>query len=75
MTLDEIVAETRDMSEGMRAELVERILLVAHGGLDQRVEDAWTSETRRRVAEIETGQAKGVPLDEALVEMRKRLKP
>ncbi len=73
MTVDEIVAETREMPQAIRAELVERILLAAHSGLDQRVEEAWTTETRRRVDEIESGKTAGIPLDEALTEMRKRL--
>ena len=72
MTMDAIVAETREMPQDIRAKLVERILLAAHGGLDQRVEEAWTTETRRRVEEIESGQTAGIPLDEAMVEIRNR---
>ena len=71
MTLDELVDETRQLPQDVRAELVERILLAAHGGIAPNVEEAWKKETRRRVAEIQRGEAKGIPLDEALAAARK----
>jgi putative addiction module component (TIGR02574 family) len=71
MTLDQIVEETRQLPQDVRAELVERILLGAHGGIEPRVEEAWKQESRRRIAEIQSGKAKGVPLEEALAEARK----
>ena len=71
MTLDQIVEETRKLPQDMRAELVERILLEAHGGIEPQVEESWKQETRRRVAEIQSGRAKGIPLEEALANARK----
>jgi putative addiction module component (TIGR02574 family) len=71
MTIDQIVKEARSLPQDARAELVERILLGPHGGIDPRVEESWRKETRRRVAEIESGRAKGIPLDDALAEGRK----
>jgi putative addiction module component (TIGR02574 family) len=71
MTLDQIVDETRQLPQDLRAELVERILLSGHGGLAPHIEDAWQRETRRRVADIQAGRAKGIPLDDALAEARK----
>jgi putative addiction module component (TIGR02574 family) len=71
MTLDQIVEETRQLPQDVRAELIERILLGAHGGIEPLVEESWKQETRRRVAEIQSGQAKGIPLDNALDEARK----
>jgi putative addiction module component (TIGR02574 family) len=73
MTLDQIVDETRQWPQDVRAELVERIILSAHGGVAPHIEEAWKQETRRRVAEIQSGQARGIPLDEALAEARKRV--
>jgi putative addiction module component (TIGR02574 family) len=70
MTLDQIVEKTRLLPRDARAELVERILLGAHGGIEPRVDSAWKRESRRRVAEIQSGQAKGVPLEDALAEAR-----
>ena len=73
MTLDQIVDETRQWPQDVRAELVERIILSAHGGIPTHVEDAWQQETRRRVADIQSGRAKGIPLDDALADARKRV--
>lgn len=71
MTVDQIVEETRQLPQDVRAELVERILLGADGGIEPRIEEAWKLETRRRIAEIQSGQAKGIPLEDALAEARK----
>lgn len=72
MTLDQIVEETCQLPQDVRTELVERILLAGHGGIAPDVEEAWKQETRRRIAEIQNGQAEGIPLDEALAEARQR---
>lgn len=71
LSIDEIVEETRELPPDARAALVEKIILAAHGGLDPKVDDAWKQVTRQRVAEIQSGQAKGTPVDEALAEVRK----
>jgi putative addiction module component (TIGR02574 family) len=73
MTLDQLVAESHRLPPDVRAELVERILLGAHGGMAPQVEESWRQETRKRVAEIQSGQAKGIPLEDALAEARKRV--
>lgn len=59
------------MPQNVRAELIERILLGAHGGLEPHIDESWKNETRRRIAEIQSGQAKGIPLEDALTEARK----
>jgi putative addiction module component (TIGR02574 family) len=71
MTLDQIADAARLLPQDMRAELVERILLGAHGGIEPAIDEAWKQETRRRVADIRTGRAKGLPLEDALAEARK----
>lgn len=73
MTLEQLVDESRQLPQDVRAELVERILLSAHGGIAPQVEEAWRQETRRRVADIQSGQARGIPVDEALADARKRV--
>ena len=72
LSLDQIVEETRHLSQDVRAELVERILIAGHGGIAPDIEEAWKSETRRRIAEIQNDQTKGIPLDKALAEARQR---
>lgn len=71
ITLDQIVDETREMPVEVVAELVDRILVARHGGVDSSVATAWTAETNRRIAEIESGKVKGVPLEESLSRARK----
>jgi hypothetical protein len=71
MTLDQIVDETREMPVEVVAELVDRILVARHGGANASVATAWRAETRQRIAEIETGKVKGVPLEESLARARK----
>jgi putative addiction module component (TIGR02574 family) len=71
MTLDQFVEASRQLPQDVRAELVERILLAAHGGIPAPIEEAWRQETRRRVADIQSGRVQGIPLDDALTEARK----
>ena len=59
MTLDQIVTETRQWPPGQIAELVDRLTTELQP--DAEVEAAWRTETRRRVAEIESGRVEGVP--------------
>ncbi len=71
ITLDQIVEETREMPSEVVAELVDRILVARHGGMETSVATAWKVETSRRIAEIESGKVKGVPLEESLARARK----
>ncbi len=71
ITLDQIVEETREMPSEVVAELVDRILVARHGGVETSVESAWKAEVNRRIAELESGKVKGVPLEESLARARK----
>lgn len=71
MTLDEIVEETSEMPAEVVAELVDRIMIARHGGIEPSVATAWKTETDRRIAEIESGKVKGVPLEESLARARR----
>ena len=53
------------------AELVDRIMAARHGDIEPSIAAAWKSETDRRIAEIEAGKVKGVPLEESLARARK----
>lgn len=70
MTLDQIVEETRELPPETVAELVDRIMVARHGDIEASIAAAWKSETDRRIAEIEAGKVKGVPLDESLARAR-----
>ena len=41
------------------------------GGIEPSVAESWKAETDRRIAEIESGKVKGVPLEESLARARK----
>jgi putative addiction module component (TIGR02574 family) len=71
ITLDEIVEETREMPAEVVAELVDRIMIARHGGIEPSIASAWKTETDRRIEEIESGKVKGVPLEESLARARK----
>jgi len=71
MTLDQIVEETRQMPSDVVAELVDRILLARHGGVEPEIEAAWKTEIDRRITEIEEGKVEGIPLEESLARIRK----
>lgn len=71
ISLDQIVEETREMPAEVVAELVDRIMMARHGGVEPSVEAAWKTEIDRRISEIETGKVNGVPLEESLARARK----
>ena len=71
ITLDQIVDETRQWPTDVVAELVDRILLARHGGIEPEVASAWKAEIDRRIAEIEAGKARGIPVEESLARIRK----
>jgi putative addiction module component (TIGR02574 family) len=71
ITLDQIVEETRELPSETVAELVDRIMVARHGVVEPSVAAAWKTETDRRIAEIEAGKVKGVPLEESLARARK----
>jgi hypothetical protein len=71
MTLKELYAETRQLPREQAAELIDLLLIDTFSQPDPEVDEAWKLETRRRVAEIESGQVKGIPMEETLAKMRK----
>ena len=73
LTLDEIVEETRELPGEVVAELIDRILVARHGGVDASVATAWKAETDRRIAEIESGKVKGVSPEAVAARIQKIL--
>ena len=70
MTFDQIVEETRQLPRGQVAELVDALTLHLHQANAPAVESAWKKETSRRVAEIQSGQVKGILLEEVSERIR-----
>lgn len=75
LTLDQVVEEIAQLPADVAAELVERILIRRHGGMEPSVEAAWKVETRRRLEEITHGQVEGISLEESLARAAKALRP
>ena len=60
MTLDQIVEEANHLPPEQVAELVDRLTLSLHHAVDPEIEEAWKQETRRRLAELESGKVKAI---------------
>ena len=69
MTLDQIVEEARHLPTEQVLELVDRLSEGLH--LSPGIEESWKAETRRRVADIETGKVQGIPGREVSARIRK----
>lgn len=70
LTLDQIVEEAQQWPDDVVADLVDRLMLARHGGLDPVINAAWRGEAQRRLAELENGTVQGVPLEETLAKAR-----
>jgi putative addiction module component (TIGR02574 family) len=74
MTLDQIVEETSEMPGEVVAELIDRIMVARHSGIEPSVAESWKAETDRRIAEIESGKVKGVTPEENAARIQKILR-
>lgn len=70
MSVDQILAEARQLPDAQRAELFDR-LLVESFSPDGSVDRTWIEEVGRRMADIESGREKGIDGDEVLAEIRR----
>lgn len=61
MTLDQIEEEAKQLPPKLVSELVDRLTLNLHHGLDPKIEEAWKTEAHRRLSEFENGQVQGIP--------------
>ena len=61
MTLDQIVEEASHLPREQMAEIVDRLTLTLHNGIEPEIEVAWKQETRRRLAELESGKVQASP--------------
>ncbi len=71
LTLDQIVEEARALPSDRLAELVDRLAVQLHGGSDAVIDREWSIEIRRRVAEIDGGEAEFFPGEQVMDELRK----
>jgi putative addiction module component (TIGR02574 family) len=73
ITLDQIVEATRKMPGEVVAELIDRIMVARHGGIEPSVIASWKTEMDRRIAEIESGKVKGVTPEDNAARIQKIL--
>ena len=71
MALDQTVEEASHLPREQAAEVVDRLTSALHGRLDSEIEEPWKQETRRRLAELESGRAQAVPADAVSNRIRK----
>ena len=65
--VDNVLVAALRLPPAARAEVVAELIssLDESGPVDEGVEEAWTEEVRRRVAELEAGTVKPIPWSEA----------
>ena len=71
-TLEILEERALTLTVSERAALAQRLL--ASLDEDQEIDDAWAAELERRIAAVETGAMKTIPIAEALAQVRATLK-
>jgi len=69
MTVEQIVEEARRWPSEKVSELMDRLSRDLHA-VDPEIDAAWKETTRRRLAEIESGQVQAVPGEEVSTRVR-----
>ena len=61
MTPDQVIEEARHWPREQVVEVVDRLTSVLQAEVEPEIENAWKQETRRRLAELESGEVQAVP--------------
>jgi putative addiction module component (TIGR02574 family) len=72
-TPEEIFQDAVALPPDVRAELTERLIASLAGDVSPEIAKAQLTEVRRRIAEVESGNAVLIPGDEALARVRNLL--
>lgn len=70
MTLQQIMSEARQLPREEISQLFDLLLAESFAQPDPEIDAAWRVETRRRIAELESGQVKGIPGEQVMAELR-----
>ena len=73
MTFHALEKEVLELPPRSRVRLAERIIESVDDYADPATEAAWSDEIERRVNEIKSGAAQGIPADQAMKEARRVL--
>jgi len=68
-----VLQNALSLDEKDRALLAAVLLESLESDQDEGVEDAWLLEVQRRVAELDSGGTKTIPLETAMSRLRKRI--
>jgi pyrroloquinoline quinone (PQQ) biosynthesis protein C len=71
ITLDAIVEETRQWPDDVVAELIDRIVIAKHGGVDAQHAESWAKIAEARLAEAERDPSVLVSGEEVGARVRK----
>jgi putative addiction module component (TIGR02574 family) len=72
MSIEEIEEIALELPDGELDELIDR--LAARRGIIAETDQDWTEEVRRRMAEYDAGEVKGIPMEETLAKLRAMLR-
>ena len=73
MTIRALEREVLELPPRSRVRLVEKILESVDDFTSKEVEAAWSEEVGRRIKEIESGKAKGIPASTVMARARRTL--
>jgi len=73
MTIRALEKEVLELPPRSRVRIVEKIIESADGGTNREVETPWRKAIARRVKEIESGKARGIPAAQAMAKARRVL--
>lgn len=73
MTIRALEKEVLELPPRSRVRLVEKIIESMNDYTDPEIETAWTQEIGRRMTDIETGKAGGIPAAEVMTKARRAL--
>lgn len=70
MTVDQIVAEARQLPQDLRAELLDRLGSSMHGEASPEIAAEWNQLALDRLAAVESGHSQLRPGEEVMARMR-----
>ena len=72
-TSEEIFRDAMPLPPDVRADLAERLIATLPSDVSPEITNAQLAEVRRRIAQVESGEAQLIPGDEALARVRNLL--
>jgi len=70
--IETVLGQALRMSEEERAEIAEKLIASLEDSPDIDVEQAWQEEVRRRISDLESGNAVSIPWEEVRRRMRNK---